>query len=127
MDLPYISERLNLQVQLVCPTPLSRKTEKTVAVRLDRISLKEYHGIQEEDKAFMTLYSMTDKFSYLVGKKRKEATQQEKRQLAKQFLTPRRLNANHGLIMKFFDLVDMRKTKSKKLRSWKMGPYRQER
>ena len=48
--------------------------------------IEEYHGINAEDKAFMTLYSMTDKFSYLVGKKRKEATQQEKRQLAKQFL-----------------------------------------
>ena len=39
--------------------------------------MEEYHGINEEDKAFMTLYSMTDKFSYLVGKKRKEAIQQE--------------------------------------------------
>ena len=48
--------------------------------------IEEYHGINEEDKAFMTWYSMTDKFSYLVGKKRKEAPQQEKRQLAKQFL-----------------------------------------
>ena len=48
--------------------------------------IEEYHGINDEDKAFLTLYSMTDKFSYLVGKKRKEATQQEKRQLAKQFL-----------------------------------------
>ena len=41
--------------------------------------IEEYHGINEEDKASMTLYSMTDKFYYLVGKKRKEATQQEKR------------------------------------------------
>ena len=41
--------------------------------------IEEYHGINEEDKAFMTLYSMTDKFSYLVGKKTKEAIQQEKR------------------------------------------------
>ena len=47
--------------------------------------IEEYHGINEDDKAFMTLYSVTDKFAYLVGKKRKEATQQEKRQLAKQF------------------------------------------
>ena len=67
--------------------------------------IEEYHGINEEDKAFMTVYSMTDKFSYLVGKKRKEATQQEKRQLAKQFLDAKRLNANHGLTMKFLILL----------------------
>ena len=48
--------------------------------------IEEYHGINEDDKAFMTLYSVTGKFAYLVGKKRKEATQQEKRQLAKQFV-----------------------------------------
>ena len=42
--------------------------------------IEEYHGIK------MTLYSVTDKFAYLVGKERKEATQHEKRQLAKQFL-----------------------------------------
>ena len=35
--------------------------------------IEEYHGINDEDKAFMTLYSMTDKFSYLVGKKRKRS------------------------------------------------------
>ena len=41
--------------------------------------IEEYHGINDEDKAFITLYSITDKFFYFVGKKRKEATQQEKR------------------------------------------------
>ena len=73
--------------------------------------MEEYHGINEEDKAFMTLYSMTDKFSYLVGKKRKEAIQQEKRQLAKQFLDAKRAECQSWTDNEVFDLVDMRKTK----------------
>ena len=73
--------------------------------------MEEYHGINEEDKAFMTLYSMTDKFSYLVGKKRKEAIQQEKRQLAKQSLDAKRAECQSWTDNEVFDLVDMRKTK----------------
>ena len=73
--------------------------------------IEEYHGINEEDKAFMTLYSMTDKFSYLVGKKRKEATQQEKRQLAKQFLDAKKAECQSWIDNEVFDLVDMRKTR----------------
>ena len=46
-----------------------------------------YSGLSKEDKAYLTLLQSTDlNFAYLVGKKRKEATQQEKRELAKQFL-----------------------------------------
>ena len=54
---------------------------------------------------------MTDKFSYLVGKKRKEATQQEKRQLAKQFLDAKKAECQSWIDNEVFDLVDMRKTK----------------
>ena len=72
---------------------------------------EEYHGINDEDKACMTLYSMTDMFSYLVGKKRKEATQQEKRQLAKQFLDAKKTECQSWIDNEVFDLVDMRKTK----------------
>ena len=73
--------------------------------------IEEYHGINDEDKAFMTLYSMTDKFSYLAGKKRKEATQQEKRQLAKQFLDAKKAECQSWIDNEVFDLVDMRKTR----------------
>ena len=73
--------------------------------------IEEYHGINEEDKAFMTLYSMIDKFAYSVGKKRKEATQQEKRQLAKQFLEAKKAECQSWIDDEVFDLVDMRKTK----------------
>ena len=59
----------------------------------------------------MTLYSMTDKFSYLVGKKRKEATQQEKRQLAKQFLDAKKAECQSWIDNEVFDLVDMRTTR----------------
>ena len=73
--------------------------------------IEEYHGINDEDKAFMTLYSVTDKFAYLVGKKRKEATQKEKRQLAKQFLEAKKAECQSWIDNEVFDLVDMRKTK----------------
>ena len=61
----------------------------------------------------MTLYSMTDKFACLVGKKRKEATQQEKRQLAKQFLEAKKAECQSWIDNEVFDLVDMRKTKAR--------------
>ena len=41
--------------------------------------IEEYHGINEEEKAFMTLYSMTDKFSYLVVLARREKKPLNKR------------------------------------------------
>ena len=71
--------------------------------------IEEHHSINDEDKAFMTLYSMTDKFACLVGKKRKEATQQEKRQLAKQFLEAKKAECQSWIDNKIFDLVDVRR------------------
>ena len=69
-----------------------------------------YSGITEEDKAFLTLYqSKEDRFSYLVGKKRKEATQQEKRQFAKQFLEAKQAEYKSWSDNDVFELVDMRK------------------
>ena len=71
-----------------------------------------YSGITEEDKAFLTLYqSQADKFSYLVRKKRKEATQQEKRQFAKQFLAAKQAECKSWFDNDVFELVDMRKLK----------------
>ena len=70
-------------------TPSSYIAEKKrQLIRKNYAEIQEvYSGVTEEGKAFLTLYqSKEDKFSYLVGKKRKEATQQEKRQFAKQFL-----------------------------------------
>eukprot|EP00435_Cladocopium_sp_Y103_P048937 s573_g14.t1 len=73
--------------------------------------LEEYHGITDEDKAFMTLYSVTDKFAHSVGKKRKEATQQEKRELARQFLDAKKPECQSWIDNEVFDLADMRKIK----------------
>eukprot|EP00435_Cladocopium_sp_Y103_P052048 s3265_g16.t1 len=86
-----------------------RQRSKSRKFRSDII--EEYHGITDEDKAFMTLYSVTDKFAYLVGKKRKEATQQEKRELAKQFLDAKKAECQSWIDNEVFDLVDMRKMK----------------
>eukprot|EP00435_Cladocopium_sp_Y103_P063413 s690_g25.t1 len=73
--------------------------------------LEEYHGITDEDKAFLTLYSVTDKFAHLIVKKRKEATQQEKRDLPKQFLYAKKAECQSSIENEVFDLVDMRKIK----------------
>ena len=54
---------------------------------------------------------MTDKFADLVGKKRKEATQQEKRQLAKQLREAKKAECQSWIDNEVFDLADMRKTK----------------
>ena len=99
----------NLPILLVCLIPLFRRDNAPDAVKTRSDIIEEYHGINEEDKAFMTLYSMTDKFSYLVGKKRKETTQQEKRQLAKQFLDAKKAECQSWIDNEVFDLVDMRK------------------
>eukprot|EP00435_Cladocopium_sp_Y103_P033159 s1063_g8.t1 len=86
-----------------------RQRSKSRKFRSDII--EEYHGITDEDKAFMTLYSVTDKFAHLVGKKRKEATQQEKRDLAKQFLDAKKAECQPWIDNEVFDPVDMRKIK----------------
>ena len=52
---------------------------------------------------------MRTNLAYLVGKKRKEATQQERRQLAKQFLEAKKAECQSWIDNEVFDLVDMRK------------------
>ena len=54
---------------------------------------------------------MSTSSSYLVGKKRKEASQLEKRQLAKQFLEAKQAECKSWIDNEVFDLVDMRKIK----------------
>ena len=87
--------------------------KKRQLLRKNYADIREvYSGITEEDKAFLTLYqSQEDKFSYLVGKKRKEATQQEKRQFAKQFLEAKQAECKSWFDNDVFELVDMRKLK----------------
>ena len=63
---------------------------------------------------------MTDKFAYLVGKKQKEATQQEKRQLSKQFLEAKKAERQSWIDNEVFDPVDMRK---KKVRNFVAGRW----
>ena len=96
-------------------TPSSYMAQKKrQLLRKNYADIKEiYSGITEEDKAFLTLYqSQEDKlFSYLVGKKRKEATQQEKRQFAKQFLEAKQAERKSWFDNDVFELVDMRKLK----------------
>ena len=71
----------------------------------------EDYKISEDDSAFLTLYQSTEKFAHLVGKKRKEATQQEKRQMAKQFLEAKKAECKSWFDNDVFELVDMRKLK----------------
>ena len=95
-------------------TPSSYMAQKKrQLLRKNYADIREvYSGITEEDKAFLTLYqSQEDKFSYLVGKKRKEATQQEKRQFAKQFLEAKQAECKSWFDNDVFELVDMRKLK----------------
>ena len=75
--------------------------------------MEEYHGINEEEKGLYDLifYDGQIFLSCCVGKKRKEAIQQEKRQLAKQSLDAKRAECQSWTDNEVFDLVDMRKTK----------------
>ena len=58
----------------------------------------EYCGITDEDRAFLTLWqSSSDKHAHLVGKKRKEASQQEQRELTKQFLEAKKAECQSWL------------------------------
>ena len=68
-----------------------------------------YSGITDQDRAYLTLFQSEDKFAHLVGKKRKEATQQERRQLAKQFLEAKQAEVKSWFDNDVFELVDMRK------------------
>ena len=73
--------------------------------------LEQYHGMTGEDKAYLTLYQVSTSSSYLVGKKRKEASQLEKRQLARQFLEAKEAECKSWIDNEVFDLVDTRKVK----------------
>ena len=85
---------------------------KRESFRRNFSDIKEvYSGITEEDKAYLTLFQSEDKFAHLVGKKRKEATQQERRQLAKQFLEAKQAEVKSWFDNDVFELVDMRKLK----------------
>lgn len=77
------------------------------------------NGTSEEDKAFLTLYSVNQHHNHLVGNKRKEATQQEKCELAKQFLEAEKAECKSWLDNEVFDLVDVRKVKVKNFVSGK--------
>ena len=77
----------------------------------DKSDIEEvYSGLSKEDKAYLTLFQSTDDmFAYLVGKNRKEATQQEKRELAKQFLEAKMAETQSWIDNDVYDLVDTRK------------------
>ena len=47
--------------------------------------IEEYHGSNEEDKAFMTLYSMTDKFSYLAARRERKPLSKRRGNLPNSF------------------------------------------
>ena len=68
-----------------------------------------YEHLTPEDSAYMTLYQSLDKSSLLVGKKRKEATHQEKRELAKQFLEAKKTECQSWFDNDVFEIVDLRK------------------
>ena len=74
----------------------------------------EYSGITEEDREFLTLWQSSDeKHAHLVGKKRKEAPQQEQRELVKQFLQAKTAECQSWLGSDVYDVVDMRKQQVK--------------
>ena len=73
------------------------------------ISRKFYENMTPEDSAYRTLYQSLDKSSLFVGKKRKEATQQENRELAKQFLGSKKAERQSWFDNDVFEIVDLRK------------------
>ena len=68
-----------------------------------------YEHLTPEESAYMTLYQSIDKSSLLVGKERKEATQQEKPDLAKQFLEAKKAECQSWFDNDVFEIVDLRK------------------
>ena len=68
-----------------------------------------YDHMSPEDSAYMTLYQSLDNSSLLVGKKRKEATTQERRDLAKQFLEAKKAECQSWFDNDVFEIVDLRK------------------
>ena len=88
-------------------TPSSYMAEKKrQLIRKNYADIQEvYSLITEEDKAFLTLYQSKEE-------KRKEATQQENRQFAKQFLEAKQAECKSWFDNDVFELVDMlRKSK----------------
>ena len=73
--------------------------------------LEEHHGMTDEDKAYLAQYQIKSSASYLVGGEGKEASQLEKRQLAKQFLQAKQAECKSWIDDEVFDLVDTRKIK----------------
>ena len=74
----------------------------------------EYSGITEEDRAFLTLWQTSDEeHAHLVGKKRKDASQQEQRELVKQFLEAKKAECQSWLDNDVYDLVDTRRLQVK--------------
>lgn len=61
-----------------------------------------YSGLSKEDKAYLPLFESTDD-------KRKEATQQEKRELAKQFLAAKMADTQSWIENDVYDIVETRK------------------
>lgn len=68
-----------------------------------------YENMTPADSAYMTLHQSLDKSSLLVGKKRIEATQQEKCELAKQFLDAKKAECQSWFDNDVFEIVDLRK------------------
>ena len=68
-----------------------------------------YDKMIPDDSALMTLCQSLDKSSFLVGRKRKEATQQEKRELAKQFLEAKKAKCQSWFDNDVFEIADLRK------------------
>ena len=89
--------------------------QSNVKRRLNKSDLQaEYCGITDEDRAFLTLWqSSSDKHAHLVGKKRKEASQQEQRELTQQFLEAKKAECQSWLDNDVYDLVDMRQLQVK--------------
>ena len=84
------------------------------------------HGLNDDDRAMLTLYSERQESlkasttQQLIGKKRKEATQQETRAHNKQFLEAKLLECKSWLDNEVFDLVDTWKLY---VRNWVTGRW----
>jgi hypothetical protein len=74
--------------------------------------MEQYSNLTEEDRAVLLSFSLkTNDKKRLVGKKRKEATEQEKRQFSKQFQEAKKAEYQSWLDNEVFDLVDVRTMK----------------
>ena len=84
------------------------------------------HGLNDDDRAMLTLYTerqesrKASNTQQLIGKKRKEATQQEIRAYTKPFLEAKQLECKSWLDNEVFDLVETRKLQ---VRNWVTGRW----